>query len=419
MQANYRRAKLGCYVGSVSMSAISTLSPLLFLTFHEMYGISYTLLGLLAVFCFGIQLAIDLIFSFFASHFNVHKTVRVTPVIAFCGLLIYAFMPVLFPSQAYLWLVVGTLISSISAGLCEVLLSPVVAAIPAENPEHEMSKLHSAYAWGVVGVVIVSTLLLRLVGAENWYLMAGFWALVPLLDAILFFTAKLPPVPTGGAGGERGIPKGMLLCVVFIFLGGASELTMTQWCSSFLERALGISKAVGDIFGLALFAALLGLGRTLYGKYGKNISRTLFWGMLGALFSYLLAAVSPLPIFGLIGCVFTGFCVSMLWPGTLIYMEEKHPNSGVVPYALMAAGGDAGASLGPEMVGAIVDGVMANPHASSLASRLSITPEQLGMKLGMLIAALFPLVGVFLFLAMKRYYAKRDKARAKNGVSPH
>lgn len=410
----YRRAKLACYCGSVTMSAISCLSPLLFLTFHEIYGISYTLLGLLAVFCFGIQLAVDLVFSFFARFFDIRKTVRFTPVIAFVGLVIYAAMPVLFPAQAYLWLVVGTLISSVSAGLCEVLLSPVVAAIPAENPEHEMSKLHSMYAWGVVGVVIVSTLLLKLLTPARWYLMAGFWALVPLFDAILFFTAKLPHIPAGEMSeGGKGIPKGMLLCVVFIFLGGASEVTMTQWCSSFLERALGISKTLGDIFGLALFAALLGLGRSLYAKYGKNISRVLLFGMLGALLCYLVAALSPFAVLSLVGCVFTGFFTSMLWPGTLIYMEEKHPNPGVVPFALMAAGGDAGASLGPQMVGAVVDGIILSPRAVALAERFSLSVEQFGFKVGVLLAALFPLFGLFIFFLMRRVYAKRDAASAQ------
>ena len=130
---NYARAKLSCYLGNVAMAAVSCLSPLLFLTFHETYGISYTQLGLLAVFCFGIQLSVDLVFSFFASHFDVHKTVRVTPLFAFIGMLIYAILPVLFPSHAYLFLVIGTLIFSVSAGLCEVLLSPIIAAIPAEK----------------------------------------------------------------------------------------------------------------------------------------------------------------------------------------------------------------------------------------------------------------------------------------------
>lgn len=418
MQQKFSRVKAACYLGSVTMSAVSNLSPILFIIFHEIYGISYTLLGLLAVFCFGIQLGVDLVFSFFAKHFDIQKTVRFTPAFAVCGFIVYAVMPPLFPDHAYLWLAIGTLLFSVAAGLCEVLLSPVIAAIPADNPEREMAKLHSAYAWGTVGVVIVSTLLLKLFSPARWYLMAGLWALIPLIDFILFSRADLPPIPVNTAGSKRGIPKGLGLCVCFIVVCGVSELTMNQWCSSFLERAVGIPKALGDIFGLALFAALMGVGRTLYAKRGKNIYRTLFLGVLGAFFCYLIAALSPFPIVSLAACVMTGLFASMLWPGTLIYMEEKYPNPGVVPFALMAAGGDAGASLGPQMVGAVVDGFLANEWAASLAARLSLSPEQLGMKAAMLIASLFPLFGILLLAYMKRFYGKREKTFSQNSEKP-
>ena len=137
---NYKLTKTACYFTNVTMSIVSNLSPLLFLTFREMYNLSFTLLGLLVVINFATQLSIDLVFSFFTKHFNIHKTVRLTPFIAFLGLVFYALMPMLLPELAFLWIVVGTVVFSVSAGLGEVLISPVVAAMPAENPEREMSR---------------------------------------------------------------------------------------------------------------------------------------------------------------------------------------------------------------------------------------------------------------------------------------
>ena len=46
---SYKRLKIACYSSSASMSIVATLSPLLFLTFRETYGISYSLLGLLVL----------------------------------------------------------------------------------------------------------------------------------------------------------------------------------------------------------------------------------------------------------------------------------------------------------------------------------------------------------------------------------
>ncbi len=116
------------------MSSVFSLPPLLFVTFQDMYGISYTLLGTLVLINFCTQLSIDLIFSFFAKYFNIHKTVKIMPLLTSAGLFIYAVVPTLMPQYAYPGLVLGTVIFSVAAGLCEVLLSPLIAALPSEHP---------------------------------------------------------------------------------------------------------------------------------------------------------------------------------------------------------------------------------------------------------------------------------------------
>ena len=181
---------------------------------------------------------------------------------------------------------------------------------------------------------------------------------------------------------------------------------MTNWVSGFAERALKLPKAAGDILGMALFAVLLGLGRTLYTKYGKNISRVLLLGMLGSVVCYLTAGLSPNAAVSLIACVMTGFCTSMLWPGTLILMEENMPRSGVGAYALLAAGGDFGAAIAPQLVGVVVDAVSVSDTAQKLSVSLALTGEQIGIKAGMLTAALFPLIGVAVLLIIRRYFRK-------------
>lgn len=390
---NYRLTKTACYFTNVTMSIVANLSPLLFLTFREMYDLSFTLLGLLVVVNFATQLSIDLVFSFFTKYFNIHKTVRLTPFIAFLGLVFYALMPKLLPELAFLWIVIGTVVFSISSGLAEVLISPVVAAMPAENPEREMSKLHSVYAWGVVAVVAVSTAFIAIFGAENWHYLALVWSLVPLAGSILFSLSPLPEMEIGGEKGGKLFSPGLILCVLLIFLGGASECTMSQWVSGFAEEAVGVSKVVGDVFGLAFFGAMLGLGRSAYAKYGKNVINVIFLGMTGAAVCYITAAVVNIPAVALIACGLTGICTSMLWPGTLIYAEEKITGLGVAAYALLAAGGDFGASVAPQLVGIVSDAA--------------------GMRTGILSASLFPICGIFLILFMKKYFNKKEKSLGK------
>ena len=410
MDPKFKRLKYACYSSNVSMSVAGNLSPILFLTFKEMYGISYSLLGLLILVNFVTQLGIDLVFSFFSHRFNIPKTVKTMPIITIAGLLIYALWPFVFPNSVYLGLLIGTVVFSVSAGLGEVLISPVIAAIPAKEPEHEMSKLHSIYAWGVVFVMVLSTLFLLAFGSENWQYLALLFALVPLASAILFAGADIPKMktPEKAAGAVKFLKnKTLWLCVVAIFLGGASELVMAQWSSGYLERALGIPKVWGDIFGVALFAAMLGLGRTLYSKIGKNIYRVLTLGALGAAVCYVTAAVTNVAVIGLLACAFTGFCVSMLWPGSLVVASDRFQSGGVFIFAMMAAGGDLGASVVPQLVGIVTDAAGASPAMAKLAASLSLAPDQLGMKLGLLIGALFPLAAVFVLLRLNKTRNKK------------
>ncbi len=410
LNKKYSLAKYACYGTNITMAAIVALTPMLFLTFREMYGLSYTLLGFLSVICAFTQLIVDLIFSFFSKIFNIHKTVRAMPLITAAGLLCYAVMPSVFPDFAYIWLCVGIVIFSVSAGLAEVLMSPMVAAMPSENPERDMSKLHSTYAWGVVGAVIINTVFFKLFGACNWMYLALFWTIIPLVAAVMFARAELPDMETDGEkkSSEKLFSKGVILCMICIFLGGASECTMTQWISGFLEMAAGIPKAWGDIFGMALFAFFLGIGRSLYAKYGRNILKVMLFGMAGAFVCYVAASVSLSPIVSLVACVLTGLCTSMLWPGTIAFVGEKFPLAGVAVYALMAAGGDAGASFAPQLVGIVADMVGASAKAAYFAEKLGMTAEQLGMRAAIFGSAVFPLIGFFLILYMRNYFKKRS-----------
>lgn len=397
MEINYKRLKWACYTSNITMSVVACFSAVLFTTFRTLYGISYTKLGLLVLINYLTQLGVDLLLSLFPHKFNIEKSVKRIPVLATTGMLIYALWPMFFSGTAYIGLLIGTIIFSAAGGFNEVLISPVIAAIPSDNPDREMSKLHSIYAWGVVGVVGVSTLFLKLFGNNNWQYLALLFVLMPFSSILLFSSAKVPKLATlESVSGAGKLLKNPILwfCVLAIFFGGAAEQVMQQWSSSYLERALGIPKVSGDILGMALFAAFLGLGRSLYAKFGKNIGKVLVLGAIGATICYVIAAVTNVAAVGLLTCAFTGFCVSMLWPGSLIVSSERITTGGVFIFAMMASGGDLGAAFGPQLSGVVTDAVIASPMLNDLAMSLSLSPETLGMKAGILVGAVFSLAAI-------------------------
>ncbi len=399
MEKQYKRLTLACYTVSLSMAVVCNLPPVLFLTFRNLYGLSYTMLGLFIFINFTTQLLVDLLFSFFSHKFNIAKTVKLTPVLTIVGMLIYGLWHLVFPNSVYLGLLLGTIIFSASSGLCEVLISPVIAAIPSDNPERQMSRLHSVYAWGVSPVVILGTLFLLAFGGELWYVLVLLFTVIPLSSVLLFIGVRIPEIETNERISDVRkffCDKALWLCVLAIFLGGATECNMSQWASGYAENALGVPKIWGDVFGVALFGVMLGLGRTLYSKFGKHIFRVLIFGSLGAFLCYITAVFSQNAIIGMIACALVGFFACMLWPGTLVVAADKFPTSGVFIYAMMAAGGDMGASVVPQLVGMVTDVSIGQPWVVSMANVIGMSAEQLAMRIGMLFSSVFPLLGIFI-----------------------
>ena len=413
-EPRYGRTVLACYLTSASTAATQNLSSLLFLTFRSMYGISFARLGLLIFVYFGTQIIVDLLFSFFSDRFDCAVSMKVTPVFITVGMWLFAASPLIFPNSVYLGLVLGTICFSTGSGLSEVLASPITEAIPSEKPEKVLSGLHACYAWGVVATVVLATLFIFAFGAENWQIMMLLFTAAPLTASLLFIGAPIPEMPTTkGAAGALRLFKNpdTILCMLCIFLGGSAECSMSSWSSSYLEAAVGIPKVWGDILGVAMFGVMLGLGRTLYTKFGGKIGRVLLICASSSVVCYAVAVFARQPIVGLCACALTGLAASMLWPGCLMLSADRVPEGGVAMYALMAAGGDTGASLVPQLVGLIADGVIASEAAAGVAADFSLKTEQLGMKCGLAAAGLFPLFAVLVF-SVVLIRKKREKTHS-------
>ncbi|MBR0545349.1 MAG: MFS transporter, partial [Treponema sp.] len=142
---------------------------------------------------------------------------------------------------------------------------------------------------------------------------------------------------------------------VLMVCSGASEISMAQWASAFVESGLGFSKTVCDLAGPCLFAVTMGICRVFYGKFGEKVDLMKF--MIGSgvlcLICYIMASLSHNPIIALTGCIMCGFSVGIMWPGTLSISSKKLPAGGTAMFALLAMAGDLGGSIGPSTVGLI------------------------------------------------------------------
>lgn len=398
---SYKSTILACYVGNFVQSIVINLTPILFIPLREQFGFSFEQLGLLILINFMTQVTCDIAFSGMVDKYGFRPFIVATPLLAALGFLIFAFTPQLFP-HPYTGFVIGTIIFSSSGGLLELLLSPIINSIPTEEKTTAMTVLHSFYSWGQVTVVLVTTLLIFLFGRTFWPLIILFWTLVPLANFFMFLKVPLAPaIPEKDRIGMRElIWKPFFIMAFFgIAFGGASEATISQWSSAFMEKGMRIPKIIGDTAGMCMFAMMMGIGRVYFGSMGSklNINKALILGSILAILCYFTVALSPYSSLSLIACAICGLAVSLLWPGTLLLASRKYPMAGAWLFAILAAGGDIGASIGPWSVGFITDKSQQLSWFLPLAKLTGLSPEQLGLRTGIFSAALFPFIAFLCF----------------------
>lgn len=368
---NYKKTLITCYIGFITQAIVANFAPLLFLRFHAEFDIPIAKIALISTVFYIVQILVDVFCAKFVDRIGYRKCVVASQITSAAGLILLAFLPSLLPSRL-LGILISVVIYAVGSGLIEVLVSPIVEACPFENKDSVMSLLHSFYCWGVVGVILVSTLFFALFGIENWRIMTCLWAIVPLINAYNFSICPIERLAEEGKGMtlKELLRKPAFWVFILLMVGaGASEASMAQWASAFVESALGFSKSIGDLIGPCMFAATMGFSRLLYGKFGHKINLPNF--MLGSgilcLICYLLTALSSQPIFGLLGCVLCGFSVGIMWPGSISISSARIPLGGTALFALLAMGGDMGASIGPSVIGIFTQNANDNMKAGMLA----------------------------------------------------
>ncbi len=357
MNGRYKKTLLACYLGFITQAISANFAPLLFLTFHETYGISLGRIALLSTVLFFTQLLIDAFCARVVDRIGYRKCVVASEILSALGLLSLAILPQILP-EAFIGLLISVVIYAAGSGLIEVLASPIVEACPFDNKDAVMSLLHSFYCWGSVGVILLSTLFFAVFGIEHWRILACLWAIVPLYNVYNFATCPIERIVEEGEGlGISGLLRlpSFWISIVLMVCAGAGELSMAQWASAYAESALGLGKTLGDLVGPCLFAIMMGISRVIYGKYGAKLDlmRYMIASGLLCLICYIAAAFSSSALIGLLGCVLCGFSVGIMWPGTISISSQTIPAGGTAMFALLALAGDLGGSIGPGIVGAV------------------------------------------------------------------
>lgn len=398
MKLTYKHTLSACFVCFFVQSIVNNFSPLLFVTYSSEFNVSLDQIALLISYNFIVQMIVDMVGIKYAYRIGHRRGMLIAHFTSFVGLAGLALFTKIMPPFAGLLL--ATTFCAMGSGFIEVLASPTVEALPLGEKSSMMSLLHSAYCWGHIIIVILSTLFFTLVGVENWRVIAIIWALVPLLNGICFFF--VPMAALEGDSADQGSffklfrLKNFPLFLVLMICAGATEQGLAQWSSLFAELGLGVSKTVGDLLGPCMFGLMMAISRTFYGIFGERINLLRFISAcyIGIFAGYALCVFAPTPILSLVGCAIAGLCVGITWPGTLSAAAKRVPLGGTTMFAVLALAGDIGCSSGPGLIGFVSERVNSD----------------IGLKAGMLCALIFPIVA---FVIM-RVINKRDKSENVN-----
>jgi len=344
----------------VVQAIINNFLPLLFIIFNTRYNLNYEQLGRLLFVNFFVQLIVDALTPALVKKIGYRGSAIACHGLAAAGLFMLGVLPLVFPNQIYACLVASIIVYASGSGIIEVCISPMVELLPGDKKGADMAFTHSFYCWGQAFTVLVSTLLIFLIGQQHWQFIPMLWAIIPLLNMINFMRVPVieqPDDPISKTANTLFKNRDFWIFAVIMICAGASEITMAEWASLFAQKALGVSKTVGDLLGPCAFAVCMGSGRVIFGLLdGKfNPQKALILNNILCVLCYVGVAVCNIPALSLIACALCGFSVSLSWPGTYSMAARHFPTGGTLMFSILALCGDLGCSIGPWLMGIVAN----------------------------------------------------------------
>lgn len=344
-----------CYAAMTSLSIGLNLLPVFLTTLSSLYGgaagLSNEQLGRLGAAAFlGLVVGIALTGPL-ADRAGLKRFAIAGNALVAISLVGVAFAP------SYPWLLAGLFLLGLGAGILDMVLSPIVAALHPRDRSAAMNWLHSFYSVGAVVTILAG--LISLQTGLGWKACALGLAVFPTILAGLMVPLRFPSL---SEPGQRRPLRSLLaatwfrLALAAIFLGGATELGMAQWLPAYAERSLGFPAWMGGL-SLLLFSLAMALGRMVVGAVGAtwNPFSVMTWSCASTVVLFLGSSFLPYPTAALACAIAAGFTGSCLWPTLLAVAADRYPEGGASLFGILAAFGNAGGIFMPWLVGVVAD----------------------------------------------------------------
>ena len=252
-----------CYAAMMCLAIGINLLPVFLTSIGASFGegsvLSREELGRLGAAAFGGLVVGILVTGPLADRFGGKPFVLLANVLTVLGLMGMAASP------TFSLLLAMVFVVGLGAGMLDMILSPVVAALNPERRTAAMNWLHSYYPVGAVVTILIGTVALAF--DVGWRTVCWLVIVLPLGLVLAFLPMRFPDMVTDrGRTSMRSLcaKPWFLVALAAIFLGGATELGMAQWLPAYAETTLGFSPTVAGV-GLLLFSIAMALGRMVVG----------------------------------------------------------------------------------------------------------------------------------------------------------
>ena len=243
-----------CCAATMCLAIATNLPPVFLTTFGETFGgpegLSEEQLGripalVFAGFMVGIAIAGPLADRWGAKRFVISGLVLMCVGLGLLG-----------GAGSYAMLLVAVFLLGLGAGMLEVVLSPIVAALEPHRRTSALNWLHSFYCIGAVCTVLIGSAGLYI--HISWRAVSLGIIAVPASILLGFAAVATPPLVHENADCEpvRSLIRHpfFVAALALICLGGATEIGMAQWLPAYAERGLGYTKATAGV-ALAAFSS--------------------------------------------------------------------------------------------------------------------------------------------------------------------
>ncbi|ARA80126.1 sugar MFS transporter [Pseudomonas ficuserectae] len=350
------RALYACYAAMACLAMALNFLPVYLTSFSDTFGgasgLTAEQLGRIPAVMFLSFIVAILVTGPLADRGSAMAFILIGLLITMAGLGVVACSP------SYSFLLFAVAVMGFGAGVLDMILSPIVAALQPDRRSAAMNWLHAFFCVGAVGAVLIASVALR--WGISWRIVSLVMMAAPLFTFLLFLRLTLPPLIDEDT--QRDSMPALIrqpffiVCLIAIFLGGATETGLSQWLPTYVEQGLGYSKEAGG-FTLAGFSVGMALGRMVAAVLQEHVPPVPL--MLGccAVTAVLFIVISfpPSPVIAIAAAIAAGFSGSCLWPTMLAVSADAYPQGGATMFSVLTAIGNAGCSIVPWLVGVIIN----------------------------------------------------------------